>query len=513
MSAARRAWLARAPQLAALLLAACVTPSAPSAGVQTRANPGLESPPTRGTAEPVGWFELPQGLGQDPRAIAPGPLDVTVQRPEELTLPNGLKLLLREDHSAPLVTLTALVEAGGFDEPKDKLGLSDLVADLCVVGGAGQLSADQVDQTLDFHGANASASAQDEYTVVSLSLRSQDLAELFGLFADMVRRPRFDQARFEVQVARVLESVRRRPDRPDGLAARALRKAVFGPDTPLGREPTAATLKALTVADLVAFHRAHFVPRATRVLVSGDFERAQLDALVKRLLADWAGPVPPARPKLTPERLTRRVILVPKQTAQAKVRIGAPGFTRKSEAEYPARLANTALGAFGVGRLYLDIRDEKGLAYSAYTSVSPGPTNGLFMAGFDTKPELAHQAIAEGLKVLEEAREARPLTEAELKEALDSAVNAFAFRFDSSAKIVFERALYELYGYPDDYLERFRQRLAGVDLARARGEARELLDPSRFQIVVVGPPEKLGDLSVFGPVTRIDDVETFAPAK
>lgn len=482
-------------------LAACATPTPPQ--VVTRPEPGLESTPTRRSV----LRQLPPALAVDPTQIVPGPLEFALKEPEILTLPNGLQLYLLEDHTAPLVLLRALVPVGGVDDPPGRLGLASLTANLVSEGGAGSRTPEVLEELLEFHAADADSSAGDEYSTVSLSLRAADLAKLLPVFADLVQRPRFDPARFEVAVGRFLEGIRRREDRPDGVAARALSKAVFGPTSLLGREATEATVKAISLAEVKKLHATTWGAKGTRLVITGDFEGPALKALLTAEFASWKGGAPAPRQWPPSAPLVRRVIVVPRKIAQAKVRIGAWGFPRNTPQEFPLRLANTSLGTFGVGRLYKEIRDERGLAYSAYSSVSPGPTTGLFTAGFDTRPEQVGEALEVATRILHELGTTAPLSQAELRISSDIAINAFAFRFDAASKIAFERASYDLFGYPRDYLATWREKMARVSPAEASAAARQF--DVGLQIVVVGPPEKLGDLSRFGPVSTITDVEQF----
>jgi zinc protease len=169
-------------------------------------------------------------------------------------------------------------------------------------------------------------------------------------------------------------------------------------------------------------------------------------------------------------------------------------------------LLATSLGSFGVGRLYREIRDERGLAYSAFAQVSPGPTTGLFTAGFDTRPEQVGEALDVALRILGEVGQGAPVTSAEFSTARDMATNAFAFRFDGVARIAFERATFDLFDYPPDYLATWREKVAKVEPVELVRVARGL---EQLQIVIVGPVDKLGDLSRFGTVVTITDVEAF----
>ena len=483
-----------------LLLTACATTPEP---VVTKPQPGLIAEPTRTSTE----RQLPEALRVDPTKIVAKPMDLELKQPELVTLPNGLTLYLLEDHTTPLVLVRAMLPIGTVDEPADKLGLTVVTAALLAEGGAGKRSPDELDELLEFHGANLGSGAGEENSQVSLSVRSEDVTTLLPVFADVLQRPRFEAARFDVSINRFLESIRRREDRPDGVAARALGKAVFGPSSPLAREATEATVKAITLADVKKLYATHFGPKRTRLVITGDFDRKTLVDAVKKELGSWKGGEPPARSWAKTEPLQRRVIIVPRKVAQAKVRLGGPGYVRGSPLEFPLRLANTSLGTFGIGRLYREIRDERGLAYSAYSSVGPGPTTGLFQAGFDTKPEQVAEALEVATRLIHDLGTSAPLTDAELSTARDVSVNAFAFRFDTPSKIAWERATYDFFGYPQNYLATWRDRIGAVTAAQASEASRQFDDG--LQIVIVGPPEKLGDLSRFGPVSTITDVEQF----
>ncbi|MBL8936691.1 MAG: insulinase family protein [Archangium sp.] len=486
-----------------MLMLGCATTPVATEPVVTRPNPGLEAVPQKRVLA-----ELPAALDVDPKALTVAPLEVKVTRPERYELPNGLVVYLMEDHTSPLVLVRTLIPVGAVDEPADRLGVSGITAELVTAGGAGSRTPEQLDELLEFHAADLNGGAADEYSQVSLSVRSQDLAALFPVFADVLQRPRFDATRFEVTKSRVLESIKRRNDRPDGLAARALSKALYGTDSLLGRESSEATVKAITVDD-VKKHHAKWTPRAARLVITGDFDRAAVKTLVERSFAAWKGAAPPARSFPTAGPPGRRVILVPRAVAQVKVRIGGAGWTRRSPDEYPMRLVNTALGSFGVGRLYREIRDERGLAYSASSSVGGGPTFGQFTASFDTRPQQAVQALEVALEVLTRTGRADSLTQAELATATDMALNTFAFRFDSVSRIAWERALSEFFGYDDDYLDRYRDRISQVTPAQVNAATAKLTKQDALQIVIVGPRDVLGDLSRFGPVTVVEDVDSF----
>lgn len=502
--------------LTALLVMGCATTSEtqkPTNGGTPRAvtepEARMEPIPAVSKGQPVGWEPLPDQLKANPATLEIPKLTFDVKKPRRVVFPNGLQLYLISDRAVPLINIRAQIYLGGVDEPADKLGVADAVFDLLPSGGAGKLDADALDELLEFHAANVGGGAGDELSSLEMNLRSEDLDALFPVFADMLLRPKFQKDRFEVSIARTIEAVRRRPDSPDGLAIRAVKKAVYGPTSLLGREKTEKTLKAITAADLVAFHK-RITPQNTALLITGDFDEEQMLQKVKQQLGSWSGGAVPVRKYEAPAALKRRVIFVPREIAQTKIRIGTFGFKRLDPNEYAIRIMATALGGgIGAGRMYREVRDTLGLAYSAWAQVQPGPTTGLFLAGADTRPEQTAKALAASLAILEESGSKRPFTKEELSLASDMYLNSFAFRFDQPEKIASEKATYDVFNYPDDYLDKYRDNIAKVDAAAATAAEGKVVDPGTLQIVVVGPEAKIGDLSKFGPVTVIRDVEAF----
>jgi len=497
------------PLMPALLIA-CATDRQPAApNLQ-----GAEKPRTSSVQAVeeggIGYFPLPPALSTDPTKLKIPKLDFKVVKPERLLLSNGMTLYLAVDHTAPLVQVRALVAAGSVDDPADKVGLSEMMFHLLPSSGTRSMTADGLDELLEFYAADAGGGSSEEYSTVEINLRSQDVAKLFPVFIEMIRQPRFQKDRFEIAVARTLEAIRRRPDSPDGLALRALRKAIFGPQELFGRESTEETIRKISLADLRAFHQRAVVPKGISLMVSGDFQRDAMLALVKEQAENWVGGERIVRRYPPPNKLNRRVIYVPKDIAQSKIRIGGHGFFRREPDEYAIRVMSTALGgSLGAGRLFREVRGAKGLAYSAYSVAAPGPTGGYFFAAADTKPPSTSEATDAILNILRDITAPQPLTAEEISVATDQFLNSFVFRFDGPDKIAFEKAVFDYFSYPDDYFDTFRDKIAQVGPPEVLAAAKRLVHLDEMQIVVVGPADKVGDLSRFGPVVTIKDVQAF----
>jgi zinc protease len=484
--------------LAALCLAACAPAHRPL--------PPCE--PCR-TGEAASLFALPAALRQKPDGIPETPLRFEPPAPSIETLPNGLTLYLLEDHAVPLVHVRAIIRLGSLDEPETQTGLSAVLLAAMRAGGAGGLGPEALDDALERSAMLLESATSDELSELGLDLRAGDLQRGLALFFDVLRRPRLDPKAVESVLRRAKEGVRRRDDDPSDLASRALLRALWGAHSPFAREVSTASLDAIDRGDLVRLHARAVTPAATRLLVTGDFDPAAMRAEVSRLAAPWPrAPVLARAPLPVPAPRPRQVIVLARATAQAKVRIGQLCAARHAPEEEALRLLDAVMGgAPGASRLYNEIRDRRGLAYGVESSIAPGPGRGLLRVAADTRPEVTRELLEQALHILDGLRGEAPVQRAELALAKDAFVNSFAFRFDTAAKAAYERSLHDAFGYPVDYLARERERILAIAPEDVTAAARANVRPESLQIVVVGDPARLGDLSAFGPVRVVTSLQ------
>jgi zinc protease len=461
--------------------------------------------PGPAAADDSSLFALPASLSADLEAIKVPELVFEPPEPRVEKLANGLLVYLLEDRTVPLVQLRALVRLGNLDDPKAKVGLAQATWSALQTGGAGRLPAAGVDEALEDMAALIDGGVDDESADLVLEVRTEDLDRALPLFADLLRHPRFDPP----AVARVLEhgrdAVTRRGDDAGQVAQNAFMKALWGEESPFARQPTLSTLARIKREDMARLAQEALVPGATRLVVTGDFDPAAMLARLDKVFGDWTGGAPLSRklPAPTPPG-ARQVILVPTSGAQAKVRLGHLGPARHDPRELSLKVLDVVLGgAPGPSRLYNDIRDQRGLAYSVESAIALGPVRGLVLLAADTKPENTHEVITRCIQAMEALRGPTPPTEAEIALAREGFLNAFAFSFDTASRAAHLRARSDLEGYPADWSKTFRQRLRAVTQAEVVAAAREALSPDTLQIVVVGDPRRIGDLSDFGPVRTV----------
>lgn len=426
---------------------------------------------------------LPQRPDQ---LVYPG-LDFQLPAVEKLVLPNGIRLYLKEDKELPLVQLTAMVGSGAVTTSAEKTGLADLFGDAWRTGGAGDRTPEELDELLDQLAAHLGASLGPYTAQLDMSLRSKDLAVGLDILADVLRRPTFAVERLELARLQAQEELRRQNDDPGSISQRLLMAALY-PDHYLGRTPTPESLAAISRDDLVAFHRDHVSPDNLWVAISGDFDRQELLRLLDETLGDWARRDVPRQEIPEPGDAGAGVIRVAaKELAQTTVLIGDLGLTKDHPDQYAVRVMNYILGGGGFNsRLMREIRSNRGLAYSAYSYFQvgrrlPGP----FVAGTETKNDTVVDALGLMRQIMADMRQT-PVSDEEIQLARESLVNSFVFGFENAHSVVSQQMTLDFYAYPEDYLARYRDRVAAVTAADVQRVAQTFLRPERQQIILVG---------------------------
>ena len=435
-----------------------------------------------------------------PDALSFPPLEFKVPQVERFETANGSRVYLQEDFELPLVELTAVISGGTLNDPANKVGLVSVFASTLRAGGAGSYTPRELDEQLELMAANLAVGADQGAVTISLSLRQEDLDRGMAILANLLRRPRFDEQRFELVRSQAREGIRRRDDEPSSVAHRKLTAAVYG-DHPLGRESTLETIDNLSRADLLSHYRRFFHPNNLRIAVSGAVTRERLSALLKQHLGDWlkqdfrSQQNPPLQP---PE--STRLFVNDKQIPQTTVLMGHLGLKRSDPDFFAVRVMNYILGGGGFNsRLMREVRSNRGLAYSVYSYYMGGQIlPGMFIAGCETRNDAVIETVQLIRSLMEQMRE-QPVSREELSLAKESIINSFVFAFADSHDVVERTLRLEMFDYPEGYLETFRDKIASVTIEDVQRAAQTYLRPDDMQIVLVGdqgafaaPPELLG---------------------
>ncbi|HTZ39739.1 MAG TPA: pitrilysin family protein [Syntrophales bacterium] len=441
----------------------------------------------------------------DPRTMTFPSLKFTVPQAQRVVLDNGMVVILMEDHELPQVNISALIGTGSAYEPANKTGLAGLTGAVMRSGGTTALSPDKMNDELEFMASSIDSAIGTDAGTVSMSTLTKNLDRTLGIFAQVLMTPAFREEKVELARKQTIEALRRQNDDPKGLADRELTKAIYK-GTPLGLVPTFATVKAITRADMVAFHDKYYHPNNVIMSVAGDFDSKAMVAAMNKVFAGWKkGPVEfPAIHKPETE-FAPEVLFVQKDVNQSVIRMGHIGVTKDNPDIYAIRVMDAILGSGGfTSRLMAEVRNAQGLAYNVESSFDIGRRYlGTFVAETETKAE----STAKTIGLMEEiiaGMTKKPVTDQELKLAKDSLINSFIFGFTNTASVASQKARLEYYHYPAGYLENYRDNLARVTSEDVLRVAKKYLHPDAMKLVVVGA-SKLFDkpLSTFGKVEEI----------
>jgi predicted Zn-dependent peptidase len=372
-------------------------------------------------------------------------------------------------------------------------------------GGAGTLPAQALDEELEFLAANISVSFGVESGVATLDVLKKDLERGLELFADVLRRPRFEPRRIDLAKLQALEAIRRRHDQPQSIVSREFTKLLYGAEHPFARETSTQSIKAITRDDLVAFHRQFVQPHGMILGITGDFQRREILSLLGALFGDWtAGRAPELTLPAVSTAPGSLVRYIAKGTTQTHIRAGHLTM-REDDPDYPAMvLLNDILGGGSFrSRLFQDIRTRRGLAYSIGSVVRAGThARGIWAMRTETKTASTAEVISRLMANMERLRE-QPVSDQELAEAKDAFVNSFVFSFATPAAIVNRRVQLEYDGLPADFMQRLRDAVVALTAEDLLRVARRHLHPDQLTILTVGPAEAATSLAAFGEVKEI----------
>lgn len=435
--------------------------------------------------------------------------DVQIPQPSRIVLDNGLVVFLLEDHELPIMQASLRIRTGSRLEPADKIGLASLAGTVMRSGGTTALTGDQLDDYLESTAASIETGIGVASGSASMTCLSEDFPKVFQVFGDVVRRPRFAPDKLTIAKQRVIAGIARQNDDPDEIASREFTKLVYGRDSPYARVETYATINNISRQDLIDWHATYYHPNRMILGLVGDFQTVEAVRLVKEVFGtwptngtEWTEPVVPYN-----AAASHGVYYVEKNDmTQAKILIGHLGLTRKHPDYYPVVILNQILsGSYGA-RLFSTIRSKKGLAYDVHGGIGFGwdyPATANF--SMSTKTKTTRAGIDALLDEVRKIMNTKPPTEEEIMKAKASLLNSFVFSVDSPSKVLGKVLTYEYFGYPSDWLIRFRKGIERVTPEQVRKAARARIKPEQFVTLVVGPREGTAPaLARYHTVTELD---------
>lgn len=414
--------------------------------------------------------------------------------PKRIELPNGILILLQEDHELPFINGFIEMHGGGRDVPASKAGMMDLYGDVWRTSGTAKMDGDALDDLLEAKAAKIETSADIDSSSVSWSCLKSDNDQVLGLVTDLLLHPKFSPQKLQLSQQQAIAGILRENEDPGGIAAREAAKLVYGADSPYGRSATIASVMGITVADFDAFHAKTVMPNNMIIGVEGDFDAATMEAKLRTAFGSLAKGSPlPKQQETYPGPKPGLYLVDKKDVDQSNVWIVGLGIRRDDPDFYTLSVLNEIFGGGFGSRLFQDVRTKLGLAYSVgggFGSSFDHPA--MFRVEASTKSASTEAATAEMLKDTGELK-TQPFTENELKLAKDQVLNGFIFNYDTRDKVLAATARLAFYGYPADYLERYRAGVEKVTVADLERVAKARVDPSKLAVLVVGNAQDFGE--------------------
>ncbi len=434
------------------------------------------------------------------RPIASPAIDV-------VTLPNGMRLLLLENHELPLINATVLVRTGSAFDPPELVGLAEITEQVLLLGGTlNRPPGEDLTRRFQDLGSELRGSVAANILTISFSGLKENTDALLDALKDGLTAPEFPQDRIDLVKSRFRNAIAHRNDDGAAIVRRELAALVFGKNSPYGAYMENAALDRLNRGDLVDFYQHYFAPKNVMVSLEGDFDPAKMKARITALFDDWKSDQAAVNEVPQPGNVGApgKFLAVKKDVTRSYFAIGAASGDYL-EKDYPAlQILMGILSGGPQGRLNQRLN---GTVDNLMAVWNPGLNHpGLFsITGTAPNPFYTTKTL-QGID--EELRKIRaePVTEQELKTAKAAALNSLVFGLENQLEILPRFAQYRFFNFPADYTQQYQKALEGVTRADIQRVARERLDPDKMTTVVAGNPTgfEMPLQSLGGTVTAID---------
>jgi zinc protease len=426
---------------------------------------------------------------------APGPLRPYAFPPvEQFQLPNGLKVILVEKHTVPVVEARLIVDAGSMREPASKNGLASITGSL-LSEGTGTMTGADIARAMDELGAQFFTAAGFTNALADVVALKTVFPQALSLAARSVMAPSFAAPEVSRVKNRALAAYAQSHAQTAGLASDAFVRAAFDTTAPFSRPAsgTPATISTLTRDDIVNWHKSMYAPANSTLLLVGDLTKAEAQNIAQQAYGTWSATTAPLAPVANPARPSAgtRIILVDRPgSVQSSIIVGQPGF-RATDPDYLNMVAlNHVLGGGFSSRVNMNLREKHGYTYGAFSGLDLRPGAGVFRINSDVRTSSTDSALVEAVSEYKRiATEAVPPSE--LTGALNNIVSSFPSSVQSVQGLTGRIQQLIVWGLPLDFYTTYRERLAALTPNDLTTVAKARLRPDDLIVVVAGDLSKI----------------------
>ncbi len=418
---------------------------------------------------------------------------IKLPKPQEVSLANGLTIIVVEDRRLPLVSYRLAFRTGDADDPSGLPGLTDMLTGLLTEGTQSRASRQIADEVARM-GAALTAGANSDYSTVAASSLGNFSDKVLELMADVTLRPSFPENEVELTKQNTIESLKQQRAQPSFLATERVSSVMYGAHPYAIVGPTPESITATTRQQLVDFHRQKFVPNNAVMFLVGDIDSDRMVKRIEELFGEWKpGAADSEQFPEPPVPTSRSAYIVDRPgSAQSNIVIANPGITRTSPDYFPMLLMHTVLGANASSRLFMNLREDKGYTYGAYSNLDARRTAGTFRASAEVRTPVTGDSLKEFFLELNRIRN-EPVSQKEIDDAKSYLTGVFPIRLETQEGLVDQFVQIKMFGLPDQYLETYRDRVQAVTIGEIQEVATRYVKPEEASIVIVGDGRQIID--------------------
>ena len=433
------------------------------------------------------------------------PVPFNIPQAFRTTLPNGLRVVIFDDERLPLVSYRLAFLSGDASDPSNNVGLTSAMTAM-LTEGTEHYSSRELAEKIERLGASLSANSSEDFTVIAGSALTMYSDELLQLMTEIVFAPTFPENELDLYRRNTIENLKFNRSQPGFLAGEQVGRLIYG-SHPYGiAAPKPEDIEKLTREAIEKQRESIFLPNNAVFIAVGDVRKDELLLAIEEHFGDWASGDRHAHefPEI-PRSEKRSLTIVDRPgSAQSNIVLANLGIPRSDPDYFPVVVMNQVLGAGASSRVFMNLREEKGYTYGAYTRVDTKKLAGDFEATAEVRTAVTGDSIMEFFYELNRIRDEEVPAD-ELSDAKNFLTGVFPIRAETQEGLTNLIVNQELYGLPHDYLQTYRDHIAAVTAADVQRAARQLIAPDKLAIVVVG------DAGEILPQVRefCDDIEVF----
>jgi predicted Zn-dependent peptidase len=441
-----------------------------------------------------------------PPPLAPASFDLP--QPHQATLDNGLRVVVFEDNRLPLVSFRLAFTLGDINDPPNATGLISSTASMLTEGTENYTSR-QLAEKVERLGANLAASSSDDFTIISASSLSLYSSEILALMTEVLLRPSFPEDELDLYRRNTVENLKFQRSQPGFLANEQAARIIYGWHPYSRVSPNAEDIERLDREQLVKSHSENYIPNNAIFIAVGDIGTDEFLAELNEHFGDWQkGSLVSEDFKAPPTRDKRDLTIVDRPgSAQSNILLGNLAIKRTDPDYFPLLVMNQVLGAGASSRVFMNLREEKGYTYGAYTRLNTKRLAGELEATAEVRTAVTGDSLKEFFFELERIGNER-VGDDELRDAKNFLTGVFPIRVETQEGLTNLLVNQHLYGLPEDYLQTYREHIDAITADDVERVAAKHVRPNEMAIVIVGDAgEVLPQVTQYSDSVEIFDTE------